>query len=544
MFKVHIGQINPTPCDWVGNLNQIHEGIIRAAQERAHMSIFPELCIPGYLVQDKMRDPKFVERNLQSLQDIVEFSRAVGPGKPYIVVGYIDYNHKGDGKPFRNMAAVIHDGILIGTYQKCLLPYYDVFDEGRYFAPGSQPFVFEAYWSKWGILICEDWSWNDKGQDDYVHTDNPVQKYRDLGVQNLITINASPFEIGKSAQRISQAKKICGNGIFIFANQRGGMDELLFSGDSFIILSNGVHHLCKAETHSVVECGDRSQYLTDNRESLDTLYDALVLSLRDYVCKSGFEEVVVGSSGGIDSALVLMIACDAIGPENVHAVRMPSKISSDHSLSDAEELHKKLGCHDYIVPIDHQSALECIKKHVHLKRPRNPIADQNIQSRLRANILMDLSNAYGWLLLATGNKTELATGYCTLGGDMMGGFAPIKDLYKGQIYQIAFRWGKDKIPPNIIQKKPSAELMPDQFDEDDLLAYPILDAIAKSYVEHNICTFREFIYWADEVQENQKNINITTNTTKKTKKNHFLIWYTNGLNPLLPKKNTIALLPG
>lgn len=502
-MKVLIAQTNPIPSDWIGNLAQIQDGIAMASNQEAQLAIFPELSVPGYLCQDKMYEPDFVFNNLRALQEVAEFSRAVGPAKPFIVVGYIDRNHVGCGKPFRNMAAVIRDGVLIGTYQKRLLPYYDVFDEGRYFASGRDLFVFDCQGTRWGVVICEDW-WNDKGQDDYNHADNPMEEYRKLGVKNIISINYSPYGMGKSERRIKQAKEVASGGIFIFVNQRGGTDELVADGGSFVVNSGSLQYLCSATDTPHYEIFDLEQnkhrYMTDEREPWDVAKDILTLGIRDYTRKNGFKSVLLGSSGGVDSALVLTGACDALGPENVVGVRMPSIYSSDHSKTDAELLHKNLGCHDLVIPVEHMPMLnhinQCTKSAPCFRGlTYNPIADQNLQARLRANDLLHLSNAWGLLLLTTGNKTEATFGYCTLGGDMMGGFAPIKDLYKYQVYRLIMAMSKGRVPNNIVDKKPSAELAPDQFDENDLQPYPILDAIALAYCEYAITTYTQFHMW-------------------------------------------------
>lgn len=504
-MKVLLGQTNPTPGDFTGNTSQIHDGILRAAEQGADMAIFPELCVPGYLHLDKIREPTFINQNLQAVQDIIEFSRSVGPTKPYILLGYADRNTTGVGKPFRNMGMVIHDGISVGRYQKWLLPYYDVFHEGRYFAPGNELLVFEVHGVKWGFLICEDW-WNDKGQDDYLYGNNPVEYYRNRGVKNLVTINFSPYELGKAERRISQAKEMWrGADTFIFLNTRGGSDELVADGHSFVLQGGSLQHVvCSQETphYEIVSLDQSSQFLTLNYDEMQGLYDALTLGTRDYVHKSGFERVLIGSSGGIDSALVAMSACDAIGPENVFTVQMPSQYSSDGSLSDSDMLHTNLGIprgNQLRVPINTDAFAASVNeatKHLRGRFQYNAVADQNDQARERAQILMRIANAYGMLLLTTGNKTEATFGYSTIGGDMMGVISPIKDLYKGEVYQLSVRAGKGRIPESIITKKPTAELKPGQFDEDDLAPYPVLDAIAIAYCEHFITTYPQFYMWA------------------------------------------------
>jgi NAD+ synthase (glutamine-hydrolysing) len=515
-MKIQISQINTTPRDFKGNTAKIVAGIDLADKQKCDLLVFPELTIPGYLSQDLVYTSSYVQTNLRHLHDVVQHTR---DKKPFVVLGYLDHNRKGTGKPFTNMAAVIRNGTIIATYQKQLLPFYDVFDEGRYFEPGSSPTIVDICNKKWGILICED-AWNDKGSDDYNYANNPLEVYRKLGIKHFISINSSPFVQGKPLQRANMlAKSVDKGGVFIYVNQVGGQDELVFDGHSFIIQNLSSIHcpivLPMNETHVSTTISDdsvlkvvlndeapnwqRSRYLAFD-DHLGGLYEALVISLRDYVRKSGFEQVVLGSSGGIDSAVVACIACEALGPKNVHCIRMPSIYSSDHSRIDAKHLHKNLGCFDYEYPINHLEVVDNIKGCLSCGFKYNPIADENIQARMRGMILMHFSNAYGALLLTTGNKTELALGYYTLYGDSNGSFAVIKDLYKGQVYAIAkhINMIKDGIIPNgILSKAPSAELAPGQEDEKSLLPYVVLDPIVRCYVEEYIDNFSQFKIFAN-----------------------------------------------
>jgi NAD+ synthetase len=498
-MKTLICQTNPTPGDFEGNYAQISDGIILGKHQDADLIVFPELSIPGYLCKDMMFRKGFVEDNLKFLSYICEHSKH---SNAHIVVGYIDHNHSGYGKPFRNMAAVIRRGSIIATYQKHLLPFYDVFDEGRYFQHGTELTVININGEKWGICICED-LWNDKGSDDYNYNDNPVQRYRDIGVINIISINSSPYVQGKPIKRRNMVLKttnvtevICSeNGTIVYCNQVGGQDELVFDGNSFVVKGGGISTYKRLGDHLFF---DESWSSPPPELPKDDVYEMLKMGLKDYVRKSGFKNVVVGSSGGIDSALVISLACDALGPENVYGIRMPSTISSDHSKADAKQLHENLGCHDLLVPIEHDPFVKQILFNFNMGNPY-PIANENIQARLRGLVLMYFSNAYGALLLSTGNKTELALGYCTLYGDMNGGFCPINDLYKMEVYklskafnQLRAQFGKKGIPENILTKAPSAELAPGQTDEESLLPYPILDAIVKAYVEDYIADFKTF----------------------------------------------------
>jgi NAD+ synthetase len=484
-MKITICQTNTTPADFRGNCEQIIDGINEG--KNSDLVVFPELSIPGYLCKDIIFREGFIQKNLDWLNFVAGETLA---RKCTVVVGYIAANNSGVGKPFRNMAAVIRNGNIIATYQKHLLPFYDVFDEGRYFQPGTELTVVEIGGIRWGICICED-LWNDKGSDDYNYIDNPLESYRRIGVKNIISINSSPFVHDKPYARVRMVKESTA-GMVVYCNQYGGQDELVFDGNSFIMDNRDVKALATSTyTH----------YDTDVHEPCrgdfnNDLYSMIVLGLKDYIRKSGFKRVVIGSSGGIDSALVVCLACDAIGADNVHAIRMPSIFSSDHSKVDAQRLHENLGCHDYLVPINHTPFVDHILTFLQKSNP-NPLANENIQARLRGNILMYFSNAWDALLLTTGNKTELALGYATLYGDMNGGFAPINDLYKMQVYKLCrqrnFGLGNAKvIPENILTKAPSAELAPGQTDEASLLPYPILDAIVKSYVEHYVADFNTF----------------------------------------------------
>lgn len=497
-MKTLLCQINTTPNDFSGNMEQIIAGIRHGLKEKVDLIVFPELAIPGYLCKDMMFRKGFVEQNLECLKRV---ENVTAGSDVTVVLGYIDRNYSGEGKPFRNMAAVIRNGHVIATYQKSLLPFYDVFDEGRYFQPGTDRTVVEICGKKWGICICED-LWNDKDSDDYNYRFNPVENYRVRGIYNIISINSSPYVRGKPQKRFQMVEKIAGKvGTIIYCNQIGGQDELVFDGNSFVVAHGGTNVCAGMEQYQIYD--DRGDNRLAGTGVVTEPYHMLKLGLKDYVQKSGFKEVVVGSSGGIDSALVISLACDALGPENVHGIRMPSTISSEHSKNDAEQLHKNLGCHDYMVTIAHTPFIGHILANVRMNKDPHPLADENIQARLRGMVLMYFSNAFGALLLSTGNKTELALGYCTLYGDMNGGFCPINDLYKMQVYAMAeeFNLVKDgrkgnQIPRNILTKAPSAELSPGQTDEVSLaLPYPIMDSIVEGYVEHFIADFDSWKEW-------------------------------------------------
>jgi NAD+ synthetase len=522
-MKVLIAQTNTTPRDFEGNVGQILTAVYEAKKNGAQLIVTPELSIPGYGVKDLMYQNHFVEKNLQWLGHICERTREVFRDC-YLVVGYVDRNHSGAGKPFRNMVAVIHNGVVIATYAKQLLPFYDVFDEARYFEPGKELTVVEIDGVRWGLAICED-IWNDKGSDDYNYRTNPLARYREIGVDHIISVNSSPFVLGKPQKREEMLRKSFQKGTIIYVNQIGGQDDLVFDGHSLVIEDGMMVGSSKTTLEPTYEVTSvprdvRSQpdvvhdepntvlarglaKYVRNESDTELLFRMLVLGLRDYAHKSGFKKVVLGSSGGIDSALVACIACEALGPENVFGISMPSIYSSQGSKDDALQLHKNLGCWDYVVPIEHSDLVKRYRNtfaeqdHSLDSEPYNKVADENIQARIRGALVMYYSNAWGALPLTTGNKSESSVGYCTLYGDMCGGLSVISDLWKTQVYELA-RWynkfkGSEVIPQAIIDKAPSAELAPGQKDEDALLPYPVLDPILKAYVEGYIGDFDEFL---------------------------------------------------
>jgi NAD+ synthetase len=516
-MKILIGEINTTPGDFVGNKQAILDGLIKANHTDADLAVFPEMATCGYLVKDMLYQEGFIEENL-AVVDAVATATRVNP-KVTVILGYVDRNYSGKGKPFRNMAAVIRNGLVITRYQKRLLPYYDVFDEGRYFEPGDKPCVVEVAGHKCGISICED-IWNDKGVDDYNYAIDPVDDYRKLKVDTLINISASPYVQGKPSMRTHMLRKIADDfDILVYVNQVGGQDELVFDGHSTIIDKHGMVQLTFCPSlepgvryskpmFRVLDTNDPEDFLRKApfpESELDQLYVALIIGLQDYVRKSGFKEVVIGSSGGIDSAVTAALACRALGPENVHCIMMPGPYSSKGSIRDAQKLHELLGCHEHKVPINSEdleveifNALEKGQTRTELAdREFNTVASENIQARMRGLVIMHFSNGFGALPLATGNKTELAVGYCTLYGDMNGGFNVIGDLYKKQVYQLAayLNQMRKSIPEAIMAKAPSAELKPNQRDEEALMPYLQLDLITKAFIEDHITTYLGFYAW-------------------------------------------------
>jgi NAD+ synthetase len=517
--RVCIGQINTTPGDFVGNAAAICRGIDAASQQDCDVVVFPELTVPGYLSQDLIYHSEFIDRNLQTLAEICAYT-ALMPSRLNVVVGYIDRN-QGPGKPFFNMAAVLCQGQVKGTYAKRLLPFYDVFDELRYFQPGEELLCLEFAGHSVGITICED-LWNDKGSDDYNYDDNPLQRYQEAGVDVILSLNSSPYVHDKSWQRLQVISPSTELGMtVVYVNQRGGQDELVFDGQSFVVRDGNLLHLATnvfEDSFDVIDLATapiqlekvyQVQHKAEVVRRTARVYDLLVLGLRDYAQKSGFTQLVLASSGGVDSAVVCQIACDALGAKNVHAIRMPSIFSSRHSVDDAVELHARLGCWDYEVEIEHESVVRMLNQQFdrHQGDADNlvtaklaagkyaNVADENIQARIRDVYLMHFSNAYGAMPLSTGNKTESACGYYTH-FDMNFSYAPIKDLFKFQVMDIARE--SLRIPDNIWRKPPSAELAPDQIDEASLLSYAILDPIVRAYIEDYVSTFSRFKLWVTQ----------------------------------------------
>lgn len=516
-MKLILAQINTTPGDFSGNLLAISTGLAKAKDAKADLIVYPELAICGYASRDLFNSEGFVERNLGLLSDIVNKSLDC-PGLT-IVVGYVGYNNIGFGKPFTNMAAVIRNGAIIGTYQKHLLPNYDVFDERRYFESGTDLCIVTICGRKYGISICED-IWNDKGQDDYSYEDNPIASYRARGVNSFINISSSPFVIGKPQRRLSMLNAISEKASVIYVNQCGAQDELVFDGRSCFLV-NGTNRYVAGNHEefkfidTMVGFGHPISHIDDTED----LYNTLITGIRDYFRKTGHKKAVLGSSGGIDSAVVAALACEALGPDNVTCIMMPSIYSSEGSCTHAKELHKNLGCIEKTSPIVHTDLIDTIRDDLDLKSGAyNESAEENLQARLRGMTVMFHANATGALALTTGNKTELAFGYCTLYGDMNGGLNCLGGLYKRQVFEIAryinarhmvangmdralaFNYkinhnGTTLIPQIIINKPPSAELKPGQTDEASLLPYGILDYIAEGYIEHHVGTYKSFCTW-------------------------------------------------
>ncbi|WP_298868511.1 NAD+ synthase [uncultured Gimesia sp.] len=499
-MKIALAQLNPTVGDLRGNCERILEVIHQAEQAGADLVLFSELAVCGYPPKDILLREGFVEACDRGVERL---SRQI-KSKIGVILGHPTGRDLPAGR-IANAASLLHQGKIVSRIHKLLLPTYDVFDEHRYFRRADlssiQPILFQGL--KLGLHICEDAWW---GQPDTfyhnqpVELPDPVKMLAEAGSDLLINISASPFEIDKREQR----HEIVHSHVeryaipYLFVNQVGGNDDLVFDGHSFVTDGNNQIVLQIPGFQEDLNYYDTEKSLDpvpmetveSSRES--QLFQALVLGLRDYMQKCGFTDCVLGLSGGIDSALACAIAAEAIGPERVHALLLPSRYSSKHSISDSLELVKNLGLDYEIIPIDevHRAYenLPVIGDDLHLQPAGLP--DQNLQARIRGANVMVRSNQHGWMALATGNKSELAVGYCTLYGDMAGGFAVLCDVFKRDVYLVSRyvnqRAGRILIPENILEKPPSAELAPNQLDQDSLPPYDLLDGILKGLIEDEL----------------------------------------------------------
>lgn len=492
-MKVTIAQINTTNGDITGNVAKILAGIEKAKTEKSDLVVFPEVCTHGYTSQDWFQDADIIEKALEPLEQIIPATGGITA-----IVGTIRPNESGNGRKLYNSAAVIHDGRLLGFVDKTLLPEYDVFDDPRYFEPREkQNRIFEIDGRKIGIVICEDF-WNDKTfWKQRLYEIDPAEEVLRQKPDVLVSINASPYNKGKIRLRCDmvahRARKT--KTPIVFVNLVGGNDGIVFDGASLIADEEGDIILQATAFEEFIESVELDVRFPDSRgitgDETEAITAALILGIRDYARKNGFKKAVLGLSGGIDSALVATLACQALGAENVLCVMMPSPFSSEGSIRDSQELIKNLGCESRIEPIS--DAFEVLLRQLKFKKPAKGgenLAAENIQSRLRGLILMAISNAEGRLLLSTGNKSELAVGYCTLYGDTNGGLAVLGDCLKTEVWQIARQInqnaGREIIPQKIIEKRPSAELAPNQFDEDSLPPYELMDPILQLYFENKL----------------------------------------------------------
>ena len=510
-LRVGLAQVNPTVGDLEGNVRLILEWMEKARHLGCDVVAFPELALTGYPPEDLLFKPAFIEANLKALDEVAKASRGLTA-----VVGFVD---KRDD--IFNAAAVLHDGRLAGVYHKQYLPNYGVFDENRYFQAGAEAPVFAVGETLIAANICED-IWYPTG---------PTTAQALAGAEVVITINGSPYHAGKGHFREKMLATRAADDLvcLAFVNMVGGQDELVFDGQSFVFNEKGecvargkvfeedlvvadldLDAVFRARLHDSrrrkekLRLPDRVPRIelqplkrspkpplpareVERLEPVEEIYKALVVGTRDYVRKNGFRRVVIGLSGGIDSSLVAAIACDALGAENVAGVTMPSPYSSKGTRGDAKRLAKNLGIEFLTLPIT--PVFKAFKRA--LARPfkglKEDVTEENIQARIRGTLLMALSNKFGWLVLTTGNKSEIGVGYCTLYGDMAGGFAVMKDVPKTMVYKLARhvneRAGRAVIPESVLERSPSAELRPGQTDQDTLPPYPVLDAILEAYVE-------------------------------------------------------------
>ncbi len=498
-LRIAIAQINLTVGDLDGNLKKISEYIRKASLIGCDLAVFPELAITGYPPEDLLHKEKFVSDNLKTLKKL-----AGRVDDTAVVVGFVDRS----GKSIYNAAAVIYKKEIKGIYHKIFLPNYGVFDEKRYFNQGVDPSVFRLGEYLFGVNICED-IW---------HKNGPTSAQAGSGAQFIININASPYHVGKAKEREAilrpRAKE---NGVYVvYANLTGGQDELVFDGQSMVVDSDGaiiyrqdafkeelfafdldIPHLRKKAGKEVILIADKLASknkppikMTKRLEPLPIeaqIYKALVMGLEDYVKKNGFKRVVIGLSGGIDSSLVAALAVDALGKENVNGVFMPSQYSSYDSKADAGELALNLGINFMTVPLQSILKMYLLALEPHFAGKSRDTTEENLQARIRGNILMAFSNKFGWMVLTTGNKSEMSTGYATLYGDMAGGFAVIKDVPKMMVYKLAeYRNSiSHAIPDRVFTKAPTAELRENQKDSDTLPSYEMLDPILKAYIEED-----------------------------------------------------------
>ncbi|MFQ5753872.1 MAG: NAD+ synthase [bacterium] len=516
--RIALAQINTTVGDLEGNYHKIIHSIHKAKQAGVDIVIFPELTLPSYPPEDLLLKRKFITDNKLYLERLAKANKSM-----IAIVGFVDNNDK-----IYNAAAILHQGQIAAVYHKICLPNYSVFDEKRYFQPGNRPLVFEWNGIKFGLNICED-IWLPDGVTE-------CQAFQG-GAEIILSLSASPYYMDKRNERLAMGmtRARVTRSIVVYVNLIGGQDELVFDGDSFILNHRGEilaecqqfqedfvvanldvsdlrafrfedpsFKVFKKEFKSPYELNflsfEPSKIVSDKLpithnnftplNHLDEIYQALLLGTKDYVTKNGFQNVVIGLSGGIDSALTAAIAVDALGPQNVIGILMPSEITSQTSIKDAYDLARNLGMKTETIPIKNIYDIYIQTLHEIFKAQAADVTEENLQARIRGNLLMALSNKFGWLVLTTGNKSETSVGYCTLYGDMAGGFAVLKDVPKTLVYKLCKHLNetakKEVIPVAILNKVPTAELRPGQTDQDALPPYELLDDILEKFVEKDM----------------------------------------------------------
>jgi NAD+ synthetase len=485
-MKIALVQLNPIIGDFRGNAHKIARACESAARRGAQLVVLPEMAVSGYPPRDLLTIPKFVDENQRAFDWLVSTVRG-----PAVLMGHFTRNGGDSGKELANSASLFRNGAVLATTWKILLPSYDVFDELRYFTPGEKPVVHALDGLRIGLTICED-IWNIPGfRDASPYARNPVDEITAIGADIIVNISASPFRLNRPALRLDLGREIVRrSGIpFILVNQVGGNDDLLFDGHSFAISPTGALSAMAEGFNEDTVIVDTSTWTGETRQmavcEAEELEKALVTGVRDYLAKCGFAKAVIGLSGGIDSSVVAVIAVKALGPQNALGISMPSQYTADASVEDARRLAGNLGMDFQIIPIK-----QLFGEYGQSLRPLfaglpEDVTEENIQARIRGGILMAASNKFGSMLLSTGNKSELAVGYCTLYGDMAGGLSVISDVFKTRVYELA-RWinrEKETIPTRSITRPPSAELRPGQTDQDSLPPYEALDEILERYVE-------------------------------------------------------------
>ncbi len=489
-MKISICQLNPKVGDFDGNLAKALTVLEQVGSDCPDLVVLPELYLMGYPPQDLLERPWFIKRQEQALNELAKASAACP--ETGIVVGAALPSNRNAGRGLYNLAILIHQGRIAFTQAKCLLPYYDVFDEARYFDPADQIATFPFKGRILGLTVCEDaWNAPEFGDEKLRYSRNPVEELAAERPTVMINISASPFHAGKDEFRYRLFRHYAERHAipFVFVNQVGGNDELVFDGGSMCLDSQGRPILfCPTFEEHVATVdieGPGSSVSFMPQEEIESIYRALILGIRDYLGKSGFKSAVVGLSGGIDSAVTCALAVRALGPENVVGISMPSRHSSIGSVEDSRVLADNLKIDFRVLPIKGVYEAYTTALAEPFKGLPIDVTEENIQARIRGNFLMAFSNKFGHLVLSTGNKSEAAMGYCTLYGDMSGGLAVISDVPKMTVYELANFINREKeiIPQAIIDKAPSAELRPDQKDEDSLPPYDVLDPLLHLYVE-------------------------------------------------------------